>query len=94
MLEVIGAMVLTWWFFGGMCIFSLFAVHSEWEVFSFLSVVGIATLAYFLFDLTIEIMGWLVLGYIPIGMGWAIWRWRKHCKKNVEEFNKTGKESH
>lgn len=86
-MEFILAIVLTWWFFGGLCIFALFSVHNEYEFFSFLSVVGIGTLAYFLFNLQLATIGWVALAYIPTGLAWSIWRWRKHCKTSVEEHN-------
>ena len=86
-MEFILGIIFTWWFFGGLCIFALFSVHNEYEVFSFLSVLGLGTLAYFLFNLQLATLGWITLAYIPIGLGWSIWRWRKHCKTAVEDHN-------
>ena len=80
MLEFLGLVVLSWWtilFLGGAV---LWTTHTESEAWALFWMVGLITCLYFIFNIPLT---WLLIGiaaYIPIGLGWSVYRFKRFCK--------------
>ena len=86
MLEFIGAFVLTWWFVIGLGIFTLIVTHNDADAWSLFGVILLAIVGYFFFSLTLKQLLIGVVAYIPIGLAWSIYRWKRHCKYEYDQY--------
>jgi hypothetical protein len=82
-LETILAFALgvatSYWFLALVIGLALWTEYEDKHVGSaFFTILGLAS-GYFIFNLS----PLLLLGYIPAGVAWSVWRWRVHCKKCV-----------
>ena len=93
MLEFIGAVALTWWFVVGMFFWVILAVHSESDVWSFVGIAILGAVTYFFFGLDPATVGYGLLAYIPTGIGWSIFRWKRHCKRAFSSYSPDTKDN-
>ena len=62
-------------------------VDSESYILAMLSgILGVVT-AYFLFNVTLESIGYAVAGYFAAGFIWSIWRYRRWVRTEVAEYS-------
>lgn len=85
MIEFLLGVLLTPWMLAGLLIASVFFEHKEcrgWVVFLTISAVVIT---YILCGLQPIHLAYAALAWIPIGIIWAMWRWKRHCARVVNE---------
>jgi hypothetical protein len=87
MFAAIGAFLLVWWvpIFILLGIIALVTEHNEahgWTVF-FTIVMMLAAVS--LPSVTWTMMGVLAVVWVPIGLVWSLWRWKKYCAHIVSE---------
>lgn len=88
MLEVIGALVISYWAAGFLVLLLLLLSWGEadgWSIF-FLILLGIV-LANILPITPIQVL-YAAIAYLPLGFGWSLFRWKKHAKKVIENAKK------
>lgn len=62
-------------------------VHGENYVSATLAGILGAVTAYFLFNVTLESIGYTVAGYFAAGFIWSIWRYRRWVRAQVAEYS-------
>ena len=87
MMEFILGVLLSPYFFGLLLLLMVIYEHKDAaEGVSFLLVVTLIV-GYFIFKPSLFIIGVVVAAWIPIGLLWSIFRWKRHCNKLVNEYN-------
>lgn len=84
-MEAIVAFVLSWWVFVPLCLIIGWVVHNEeagWAMF--LTVCSIAILCGIL-QLSVVTIGIGAIVYLPIGLVWSIWRWKRKVNYIVRQ---------
>ena len=91
MMEIfafIGAVATSIWTLGILALFVLWLVHENSERWAVFWVAVLGCLAYWTSNVDpVTALTYAAL-YIPIGVGWSMYRWRRFCKAEVERTNK------
>ena len=87
MLEFIGAVVLSWYFLLFLACGAVWSIHVDSEGWALLWLVALVAVAYFLFSITFMQLMYVVGAYIPIGLVWSVWRFRRYCKDELVKAN-------
>lgn len=76
----------SWYVLLSLFVVALFCEHNErhgWTTFLvLLCFIGL----YGFFSLTLAQVTYLVLGWVPIGLAWSMWRWKRRCNRIVQDF--------
>ena len=81
----IGTVVISWWFILFLIVTGFIACHSEHDIFTLLITLAAGFVVFNLTGITWLQLGIYALAHIPIGVTWSIFRWKKLCKKRIEE---------
>jgi hypothetical protein len=76
-----------WWVIGPLLLLTLIIEHNErhgWTVFFSIITLLVAMTA---FSLSWSQVGYVALAYIPIGLVWSLWRWKRRCSKAMKEYD-------
>ena len=93
MLEIIGALAVSYWtilILGFLVTLQCHYDHEGWSLF-FLILLGLAS--YFAFSMPAIYIFYSALAYIPIGIAWAIFKWDRYCKKCIEIEKKSDRKT-
>ena len=85
-MEFLLALFFTPAFILGMLIFALLAEHNNsrgWAGFWFLLLL---LAGYGLLDLSVGGLIFTACAWIPVGIAWSMWRWKRHCSGVVKQF--------
>ena len=86
MIEFILGVYFSWWFIIGMFCIIPIAYHNEYEVAG-LIVLGLLGLAlYSISNISLITLGLSALAYIPLGIFYSIFRWKRRGDDIVEEI--------
>ncbi len=75
-----------WWLIIPLLIITMFIEHNERHGWAFIFTCVSLISAKVVFGLSWTVIGYCTLAYIPIGIMWSLWRWKRHCKSVVAEY--------
>lgn len=92
MIEFILGILVSWWFLGGLGLWLLLLSHWESDGWGLFFLILLAICIYLAFNIPANIILSIIALYIPIGIGWSIFRWKRHCKNTIKgvDFEKLG----
>lgn len=88
MLEFIMGIAFSWYALIGLFIVAFACEHYDNSGGATIFTLFIGGVAYMLFGLSPVEMGYIALAWIPVGLCWSFWRWRRVCSDKVAEFTK------
>lgn len=92
MLEAAGLFTLgiltSWWFMIAAFVIILIAIHSDSDGFGLFFTILLLVGAYNYFNIDSTYLMFSLVGYLPVGIAWSLYRWKRHCSTAVEDFNK------
>lgn len=83
-LAFLAGYMLNWYTLGIIFFIGIIAESNDahgWSVFFGLVA---ATISYFVFSVSLVTIAWCLLAYVPIGIAWSIWRYKRHVSDTVE----------
>jgi hypothetical protein len=83
---LVGVMA-SWWFLATCVILLIFADSDDYDdsiFWAFLAGTLLVIGGYFAFGLDWERMKWVLAGYIPLGVVWSFFKYRKYCTKQAK----------
>jgi hypothetical protein len=88
-MEWVLALILSWPAIIGLFVIALCFEHNErhgWTtVFTTIALIALVAM----FKLPWQQIGFMALAWLPIGLIWSMWRWRRRCS-NIIELNHSG----
>lgn len=91
MIETIAAMwflvIGSFWTLAVLGFFVLWLVHEESDGWAILWLLVASALAYHVFSLDLKTFAMYAIGYIPVGVFWSFYRWKRFCNKAVDSYN-------
>jgi len=85
-LAVVGAVLISWWVLIPLACVVLWNTHNESEGWALFWMLILAGLLYFAFSIPLVYIGIGVAAYIPLGLVWSLYRWKRHCKYKFEQY--------
>lgn len=85
-LAFVGAVVLSWWFLCILVGIILWNVHIDNDGWAIVWIVALGLAAYFAFTVSWQTIAIVAAVYIPIGLVWSIYRWKRHCKSALKTY--------
>ena len=89
-MEFLLTIYLSIWFLVGSGILLAWSTHYEWEIFSLIILALFIGSTYLIFQLSISTIIISALLYIPIGIGWSMYRWKRYCSYVLTDLKKNG----
>jgi hypothetical protein len=77
----------SWWTLLFMGVFVFWLVHEESDGWAILWLLVASALAFHIFSLDLKTFLMYLVAYIPVGVGWSFYRWKRFCNKEVDEYN-------
>jgi len=77
----------SWWTLLFLGTFVFWLVHQEDDGWAIIWLLVASAIAYHIFQLELTTFLMWLAAYIPIGVIWSFYRWRRYCNKSVEEYN-------
>lgn len=81
----------SWWMLGGLFLLLIFVESGDSDdniFWPFLVAAGIFASAYFILNpmlnIAWDILKWALIGYVPLGLVWSAFKYRKFCTKQIE----------
>lgn len=75
------------WTVGVLTLFILWLVHEESDGWAIAWMIVLCVIAYNIFQVDSMTLLVSAAAYIPIGIMWSFYRWKRFCNKKVEYFN-------
>lgn len=87
-LAFIGAVVVSWWFLCILVGIIIWNVHIENDGWAIIWLAAFAAIAYFAFTVSWQTIAIVAAIYVPIGLVWSIYRWKRHCRDAFKTYEK------
>jgi hypothetical protein len=81
-----GGLLLTWPALLGLVVLGIIFEHNEARVWTVLTVIALAAVAYFFFSFSLMHIAYGAVAYIAIGLVWSWYRYGRHADTVVEKF--------
>jgi len=78
------AYVVTWQAIGILFILGILFEHSNWRGFAVFTALVAGISAFFYFSIPAATMAMYAGGYLVVGLGWSVWRYKRHVDTTVE----------
>jgi hypothetical protein len=85
-LAFVGAIVVSYWFLCILVCVILWNVHLDNDGWAIIWLAALTAAAYFAFTVSWQTIAIAAAVYIPIGLIWSIYRWKRHCKTALEDY--------
>lgn len=87
MIETILGVIFSIWTVGIVAVFTFWLVHEDSEGWAIFWLIVGAGLAYFTFEVDGKTLLMYIAAYIPVGLVWSFFRWKRYCNRKVDKFN-------
>jgi hypothetical protein len=87
MFEIALGIIFSVYFIAALVIVAFIAEYnnsSQWAAFW---LVVCAVVCEKMYSISWAYIGWFALAFIPIGLCWSVWRWKRYADKLVSDFN-------
>lgn len=86
MLDIILLLTMTWWFIIPASFLTVWFMHidADWWALGLMLILG--TVLYHFLQVPPKILGYIVMGYIPAGIVWSVYRWKRYCKEVFKTY--------
>lgn len=86
-LGFLAGVMFNWWFGALILVFAMVSSNDESAGFTIFWTALLAFVIYHTVDMPVEYF-WLALAaYVPIGVVWSVYRWKRYAIRRVEKYN-------
>lgn len=75
------------WTVGFLTLFVLWLVHEESDGWAIAWMIALGAIVYHIFQVDTMTLLVSAAAYIPIGIMWSFYRWKRFCNKEVQDYN-------
>lgn len=94
MLETLIALAISPYAIGAVLIIASICDHRQSQGWGIFWIIVSAALAYFAFGVDPKLIGYAALAYVPVGVIWSIFRYRKYTKEIVKKVQAGDMDDH
>ena len=76
----------SYYFIFGAAFWIILLCHWESEGWGIFFLPFLCMAIFTVFALDVKTVGYIAAAYIPVGIGWSLYRWSRHCKKQFEKY--------
>lgn len=92
-MEFLAGIIVGWWSLPIVALFALWSTHNDYDGWAVFFTLVLGTITALLFDIPASYIWWSLAAYIPIGLAWSMFRWKRYVSFKVKEYNEDADKS-
>lgn len=87
LLGVVVGVMSSWWWLWALLFAILAFEHHEYEGWGIFGLILLVITFYIILDINTKYLIISSILYIPLGIAWSIYRWKRHCSSVMEDYD-------